>query len=155
MAKLRPLESIPNLTKDNWQDVGDKSANEMREQVVKKKFFRNVPYTEVYRKRKQARKAARKGVSVSSTSGVPDLTLTGKLMQALRTLRSTSKGAWIGWTGNLAAIVEGNANNKRDLEDQKLLDKVSVASRKQVEKFINKNIVKTKGTIKAPINIRL
>lgn len=154
MAKLKPLANIPNLSKDSWRDVGDKSVRALYNLVVKGKFFKGKPYTAAYRKRKQARKAGKKGQSISSTSGVPDLTLTGKMMQALKTLKSTTKGAVIGLVGNEASKAEWNATNDRDITNQKLLDKVSPTSRKEVEKFINKNIKRTNGTIKMPVNIR-
>ncbi len=155
MAKGKKLSTITDFTKNNWQDIGDKSANELRTQIQDKKFFSKVPYTAEYRKRKQNRKAAPKGVSVSSTSGTPDLTLTGKMMQSLRTTKATTKNASIGWTGAITNIVEGNKKNGRDVTTPKLLDKVGKVSRKQIEKVINKNIKRTKGTIKFPMKIKL
>ena len=155
MAKLKPLNSVPNLTKADWEDVGDKSALELFKQIVNKKFFRGKPYTAAYRRRKQAGKAGRKGQSISSRSGVPDLTLTGKMMQALKTVRSSTKGAWIGMVGNEAQKADWSANNDRDITNQKLLDTIGPTSRKEVEKFINRNIRRTSGTIKAPINIKI
>ena len=68
-------------------------------------------------------------------------------MQALRTIKSSTRGATIGWVGQLAKIVEGNAKNGRDVEDPKLLNEVGKVSSKTFEKFIKKNILKSGGTI--------
>lgn len=150
----KPLTEAVTQTTQDWRNIGDKSANEMRDQVQKKKFFSSVPYSEAYRKRKVARKAGKKGVSISSTSGVPDLTLSGKMMQALRTTKATTKNAWIGWVGYLATLVEGNARAGRDVTNQKLLDKVGIESRRQLEKTINQHIKKTSGKITLPVNLK-
>jgi hypothetical protein len=151
----KPLSKVPDLTKAEWTIVGDKSSNEMRDQITNKKFFKGVPYTAEYRKRKQARKAGKKGQSISSTSGVPDLTLTGKMMQALRTTKASLKGASIGWVGAMAEIVRGNAKNGRDVRDSKLLNEVGRVSRKHVERAINRNIAGTNGRIVLPVKIKL
>lgn len=152
--KGKNLATVTQFTKNEWENIGDKSANEMREQVANKKFFKNIPYTAEYRARKAARKAAPKGVSVSSTSSTPDLTLTGKMLQALRTTKATTKGAFIGWIGAIADVVEGNKNSGRDVRDPKLLDEVGKVSRKEIERAINKHISRTSGTITAPVNIK-
>lgn len=150
------LEDVWKFTKKDWTNTADKSSNALRDFITKKKFFKNIPYTAEYRKRKQARKAAPKGVSVSSTSGVPDLTLTGKTMQALKTLKATTKSAIIGWTGSAANIIEANKKNGRDVEDPSLLKKLEPVTAKELQKSVNKRAKKINGrkvTIKVPIKL--
>lgn len=150
----KDLATVPTLSKEAWTVVADKTANEHRRLVVDKKWFSKTPYTPEYRRRKQARKAAPKGVSVTSASGVPDLQLTGKLMQALKTLKASGKGATYGWFGSLVKIVEGNALSGRDLTEPKLLDETAKVSRKQIESALNGNIRRTSGKITVPVNIK-
>lgn len=155
MAQNKKFDIIPKFTRNEWEAIGDKSANEMREQIQAQKFFAGTPYTREYRERKIRRKAGRKGVSISSTSGIPDLTLTGKMLQQLKTTKITTKNVFIGWIGAITNIVEGNARNNRDVRDPKLLDIVGVKSRSVVERTLNKHIKRTDGKIKMPIRIRI
>ena len=77
------------------------------------------------------------------------------MMQALRTTKASTKGVFIGWIGALTQIVEGNALNKRDVRDPKLLTEVGKVSRKQTESVLNKHIKRADGRITLPIKFKL
>jgi hypothetical protein len=68
-----------------------------------------VEYTKAYERKKAAGKAAKKGESQISTSTTPDLTLTGKMLNAMRLIKATPNGFFYGITDpREAAKAEGH-----------------------------------------------
>jgi len=101
------------LTPDAWRRKAERVIESIRNHVAKKQYFRGVKYNADYALSKADRKAAPKGVPQASTSGTPDLTLTGKMLKGLEVRQVDDKGFTIGWIGEDAAKVEYNANMGR------------------------------------------
>jgi len=124
---LQKLSDIPKFTPVFWRSLGELLSNTIRNRVKGHKNFRDAnfkPYSkkfsgvgwrtingrsvflDSYKNRKMAGKAAPKGQSQVSTSGTPDMRLTGKTMADLQTRKVTKDSVTIGWLGFTAEVVQ-------------------------------------------------
>ena len=151
MAK--PFKSIFQFTVQELNRIGDYAAVRWREIIRKEKYFSNVPYTPKYRELKMAGKAGARGVPVSSTSGVPDLTLSGKMLNSAKRKKTDKTSVTIGISPQYADIAEGNAKYGRDITDKKLLEKVGDDVVKDINKIIDRKIKATDEKINLTISV--
>jgi hypothetical protein len=107
------IAEIVRLPEKDWRWIGERIIASIRHHVQEKRYFKDVPYSDDYKEAKVAGKARSKGVPQSSTSGIPDLTNSGKMMKGLEVRWVGHYGAEIGWIGNDAAKVEWNADMGR------------------------------------------
>lgn len=134
------MSKIIDIKANDWRDYGNHAIASYRHYVQDSKYFRYRAYSPWYARKKAASKAAHKGVPQSSTSTVPDLTLTGRMMQGLSILQVGSSSVDVGWVGEEADKVHGNAAKGRDLQDQKLLDKIHDDIYPYMDNLIDKSI---------------
>ena len=157
MAKKfkKDLAKVINITARQWKKLGDIAAVTQKREIRDNKFFKSITYTPEYRAKKIAGKAGLKGVSVSSRSGVVDLTLSGKFLNSLRARSASKKGVIVGPGGAFEKQAEGLASGKnpRSITDDKLVDKMTDKVIDGLEKMINRNIDRTKETIKIEVKI--
>lgn len=94
-----------------------------------------------------------KGVSVSSRSSVPDLTLSGKFLNSIRSKKANKFGVTVGPGREFEKIALGNAANKRDITDDRLVEIMTKAILDRAEQLINKKINRSKETIRIKANL--
>ena len=107
------VAEIVRLPEKDWRWIAERIIASIRHHVQEKRYFKDVPYSDDYKEAKVAGKARSKGVPQSSTSGIPDLTNSGKMMKGLEVRWVGHYGAEIGWLANDAAKVEWNADMGR------------------------------------------
>ena len=184
MAKTK-LSQIPKFTPAFWFSLGSLISKTIRNRVQKRyknyKDQKFVPYSnkfagvgwrtlqikgknqpvflDSYVNRKKAGKAAGKGISQASRSGIPDMTLTGKTMADLQVRRHTKDYViygWMGLQGGIVAFLEGMKNYQiigkgikilSNKEEKIIVDSIGKSYQKKIEKY-------HKGDITLSINIR-
>jgi len=139
------LIEVPKL--ESWRDIGDHISNLIRIFIQDDKLLGG-HYSKEYAIKKAAGKV---GVRQSSRSTVPDLTLTGKMLNNFRTVGWSDYGVDLGFTEE-ENETKRKANVKRgfDMFDSKIIDKVEDDLKETVEKEISINIQKYESK---PINI--
>lgn len=145
----KPLASIVKANPKDWVNIAQRLAESIRYWIHDKKFYKNVPYDSLYAIRKAARKAVRKGLSQSSTSSTPDGTLTGRMLQGIRTKAlANGHGALLSWTGENASKIEWAEDQGRPITtDRKpLIKPVDKELDKDLDKMYGARVKATAGT---------
>ena len=138
----RKLEEIVDISKSEWLELAYRVIRATVDLIRNKKYFRNKPYSQAYKQRKQQRKAAPKGTSQSSVSGVPDMTLTGKILDAMMVLGYKHDGVVIGWDARNTRKIYGNREHGRDISPDRthgLLPPVDNLIDNEVEKLLREH----------------
>lgn len=152
---------IPKIPLNTWEDIGDNAASitrtSIRRGVLEKKYKTHEPfwftkmtkngpikiYAEDYPTRKGKRKAAPRGSSQASTeTNFVDLTLTGKMLDELKTTKFDKNSATIGLSGFNAEKARHNAKRGYDIFDDKILALIMKDTFARVGKKIDSNIKK-------------
>ena len=137
-------KDIPTFPKSIWEKIGGRTATRIVKDAKSgvgadgEKF--NKPYTAQYVIKKKAGKAAPKGVSQASRqTSFPDLTLTGMMLNSIKSRKATKTGVEIEFRDGLK--VQGNAKNKRNIygvspkNEDLIMKDLGVYLGKQVDKY--------------------
>ena len=116
----RKMEDIPVFGPSEWLQLAYMVIRATKKLVRDKKYFKGTHYTADYADKKAKRQAAPKGQSQASVSTVPDLTLTGKMLDGFLPIGVRDDGIVVGWDAQQSKKVKGNASHGRDLSPDKL-----------------------------------
>ena len=148
MAQIRKNQAsrIVDMPLNNWKDIGDEIANQVRDLVRDKKVLGG-SYTKNYRTLKSAGMAAPSGVPQASNSPKPDLTLTGKMLSDLRRENVFPNRVELGMLAFNIKKMEGlkrkRTGDKWDmLDNTKVLKPITERVNKRIGKQFDKNISK-------------
>jgi len=130
---------------NNWKDIGDEIANQVRDLVREKKVLGG-SYNPEYADLKKSRRAS-PGVPQASTSTKPDLTLTGKMLDDLRRENVFPNRVELGMLAFNIKKMEGlkrkRTGDKWDmLDNTKVLKPITENVNKRIGKQFDKNISK-------------
>ncbi len=103
--KIKPLnpDKIVDIPLKTWDSIGDNACNVVREQIREKRALTG-KYSRYYATAKSSRQAAQ---SQSSTeTGFVNLTLTGKMLDALKVQGTSKDSVTIGLIGTFARRVQ-------------------------------------------------
>jgi hypothetical protein len=132
---------IPKIPLKTWEDIGDNAANITRTSI--RDGVLGGSYSKSYAENKKARKAAPRGSSQSSTqTKFVDLTLTGKMLDELKTTKFDKNSATIGLSGHNAEKARHNAKRDSDIFDDKVLALIMKDTFARVGRKIDSNIKK-------------
>ena len=137
-------KDIPTFPKSIWEKIGGRTATRIVKAAKSgigadgEKFKKQ--YTTQYAIRKKAGKASPKGVSQASRRiSYPDLTLTGAMLNSIKSRKATKTGVEIEFRDGLK--VQGNAKNKRDIygvspkNEDLIMKDLGVYLGKQIDKY--------------------
>jgi len=144
MAQIRKSQAsrIVDIPLNSWEDIGDFIGNEVRRLVRNKKVLGG-SYNPFYKNLKTSGKASPSGVPQSSTSGKPDLTLTGKMLDDLSREKVSKTQVELGMLEYNIEKMKGNIKRGWDmLDNSKVLKPITNNVEKRLGKQFDKNIRK-------------
>jgi len=139
MAQIRKSQAsrIVDIPLNTWEDIGDFIGNEVRRLVRNEKVLGG-SYNTNYKNLKTSGKASPSGVPQSSTSGEPDLTLTGKMLDDLRRENVFHNRVELG-------MLAFNIKKMEGLKRKRTGDKWDMLDNTEVLKPITNNVEKRLG----------
>ena len=145
MAK--ELQTIPDINTSWWKSLGDEIAERIRVHTKEGKDNKGrgfKGYSDSYKKRKTAGRFKRQ----SSTSGKPDLELTGDMMRNLQVRGATPKGVTVGWSGTNAEKVQWNEDMGRTVttKQKPVTEKIERYIMSRLSKQLDKNLKAVEDT---------
>ncbi len=149
-------QDMLNIPRSIWARVGGRAATKIVKDADKGfgtnergKRYKFQGYTDTYRIKKAAGKAAPKGVSTSKQVSPPNLRLTGQMLNSISAQKPTNVGVDIVFRDGLK--VKGNAENKNAKRN---IFGINEQNEKEIVKnlsdYIGKNV---KKYARKPINI--
>ena len=150
------LADAARLPAKDWRWIADRLVASIRYHVREKKYFRGRRYSKDYADLKADRAAIPDGgVGQASTSRVPDLTLTGKMLDSLDVRHVDEYGFVAGWVGAEAVKVEANADMGRAITtpEEPLIPPVDADLQRDVDQMYSKRVAAVSTT--TTITIRL
>ncbi len=133
---------IVDMPLNTWKDVGDEIANQVRSLVRDDRVLGKLKeYSREYAELKSSRKAAPRQ---ASTSTVPDLTLTGKMLSNFRRLVIDKFSVGLGFSAKVHKDkMDINASRGWDmLDNNEVLKPIEKNVSKRISKQFDKNIRK-------------
>ena len=144
MAQVRKSQAsrIVDIPLNNWKDIGDEIANQVRDLVRDKKVLGG-SYNPEYANLKKSGQAS-PGVPQASKEGTkPDLTLTGKMLDDLRREKVSKDQVSLGMLRYNIEKMKGNIKRGWDmLDNTKVLKPITENVNKRIGKQFDKNISK-------------
>ena len=153
--KTRNLADLVELEPHTWRDIAERMVESIRNTVQREHYFSGKPYKPEYAEKKAQNRALTGGATQASTSTVPDLTLTGKMMGDLRVISADERQCIIGWFGTNAVKVESNARYGRAITTKKqpLLPPVLAEVLKDIDRAFGASVDSYRAATKVKINL--
>ena len=144
-------QDMLNIPRSIWARVGGRAATKIVKDAdkgfgtnEKGKRYKFQGYTDTYRIKKAAGKAAPKGVSTSKQVSPPNLRLTGQMLNSISAQKPTNVGVDIVFRDGLK--VKGNADMGRNIfginqqNEKEIVKNLSDYIGKNVKKYASKSI---------------
>ena len=137
---IKRARDLPTIPLKSWRDIGDYASIRIRK-LIRGGILKG-KYSKGYAEAKSSRKAGG-GASITSTNtSFVDLTLTGKMLGELKTIKVGENFVRIGLSGFNAEKAESNARRGYDLFDNKVLRSVEVDIIQRIDRRVDSNVKK-------------